>query len=183
MARIDSDNDDVVIDKSKKKKTREMKTYVFEIKLPDHNNDNISYTEFEFNWKDLVRKEEEKKIDPDIEIIEIDDDEPKKKKNTVKKPVDPEDDYDLEDDFIDDDELQVQCMWRLLNNTDFTRTILLLFAIAFHLTVLSSSSRRTSQSLKESPRPAEGSTSTLAASSTSRLCPRMTSPPHSPPPW
>ena len=131
MARNDSDDDDVVIDKTKKKKTRQMKTYVFEIKLPDHTNDNISYTEFEFNWKDLVRKEEEKKLDPDIEIIEIDDDdEPKKrKKNTVKKPLDPEDDYDLEDDFIDDEELQVLILLILI-------PILILFIILLSILIL-----------------------------------------------
>ena len=53
----------------------------------------------------LVKKEEDRKIDPDIEIIEIieiDDDEPVPKK--VNRKVDPEDDYDLDDDFIDDTE-------------------------------------------------------------------------------
>ena len=101
MARLEdgSDEDEVIIDK-KKKKTKEKKTYVFEIKLTDYTNDNYA----EYNWKELIKKEEEKKIDPDIEIIEIDDD-PVPKKKKVSKPVDPEDDYDLEDDFIDDAEL------------------------------------------------------------------------------
>ena len=46
-----------------------------------------------------------KQVDFDIEIIEILDDDPVPKKK-YKKPVhvDPEDEYDLDDDFIDDTE-------------------------------------------------------------------------------
>ena len=98
---IDSDGEkEEVIKDKKKKKSREKKTYVFEIKLTDYTNEN--YTEF--NWKQLVKNEEEKKLDPDIEIIDIDDD-PAPKKKKFNPTVDPEDDYDLDDDFIDDAEL------------------------------------------------------------------------------
>ena len=99
---IDSDGEkEEVIKDKKKKKSREKKTYVFEIKLTDYTNEN--YTEF--NWKQLVKNEEEKKLDPDIEIIDIDDDPAPKKKKFNPATVDPEDDYDLDDDFIDDAEL------------------------------------------------------------------------------
>jgi hypothetical protein len=104
-----SDGEEVVIDK--KKQPKDKKTHVFNIKLTvtgtsvrdktiDENN------VYEYNWKELIRKEEEKKIDPDIEIIEIEDDPSptKKKKRASVKPKDPEDDYDLDDDFIDDTE-------------------------------------------------------------------------------
>ena len=53
-----------------------------------------------YNWKDLVQAEEDKDRDSDIEIIEIEG--PPKKK--LKKSHDPEDEYDLDDDFIDDTE-------------------------------------------------------------------------------
>ena len=56
----------------------------------------------------MVKEHEErmKKVDSDIEIIEILDDDPVPKKKKYKKPVnvDPEDEYDLDDDFIDDTE-------------------------------------------------------------------------------
>jgi hypothetical protein len=104
-----SDSDEVVIDKKKQVKVK--KTHVFNIKLTvtgtsvrDKNMEENNV--YEYNWKDLIKKEEEKKIDPEIEIIEIDDDPSptKKKKRASVKPKDPEDDYDLDDDFIDDTE-------------------------------------------------------------------------------
>merc|ERR550519_1382480 len=57
--------------------------------------------------KDLVQKEEDKDRDSDIEIIEIDinDSQSKTKFKKSSKPVDPEDEYDLDDDFIDDTEV------------------------------------------------------------------------------
>ena len=62
---------------------------------------------YEYNYREIVREHEEraKKVDSDIEIIEIIDDDPVPKKKYKKPvPIDPEDDYDLEDDFIDDTE-------------------------------------------------------------------------------
>ena len=91
--------DNVIVSK-KKKRNREGKTYVFEIQLTEYTNDSYA----EYNWKELVKKEEERRIDPDIEIIEIDDD-PVPKKKKVSEKIDPEDDYDLADDFIDDSEV------------------------------------------------------------------------------
>ena len=54
----------------------------------------------------MVQKEEDKDRDSDIEIIEIEAQEggPSKKRKP-NKPVDPEDEYDLDDDFIDDTEV------------------------------------------------------------------------------
>ena len=93
----------VIIDKKKITKGKEKKTYVFDIELTEYTNDNYA----EYNWKDLVQKEEDKDRDSDIEIIEIDinDSKPKKPKYTKPKPMDPEDEYDLDDDFIDDTEV------------------------------------------------------------------------------
>ena len=82
--------------------TKEKKTLVFEIKLAEDVNE-----KYEYNYKEMVKEHEErmKKVDSDIEIIEILDDDPVPKKK-YKKPVhvDPEDEYDLDDDFIDDTE-------------------------------------------------------------------------------
>ena len=97
----EEDDDEAIIDKAKKK-TKEKKTYVFEIKLSENVNE-----KYEYNYKEIVREHEErvKKVDSDIEIIEIIDDDPVPKKKYKKPvPIDPEDDYDLEDDFIDDTE-------------------------------------------------------------------------------
>ena len=95
------DDDEAIIDKTKKK-NKEKKTYVFEIKLSEN-----SHEKYEYNYKEMVKEHEEraKKVDSDIEIIEIIDDDPVPKKKYKKPvPIDPEDDYDLEDDFIDDTE-------------------------------------------------------------------------------
>ena len=82
---------------SKNKNKDEKETYVFEIKLTEYTNENHA----EYNWKDLVQEEEDRKRDSDIEIIEVE--APAKKK--LKKSQDPEDEYDLDDDFIDDTEI------------------------------------------------------------------------------
>ena len=80
LSDFEEDEDDVIIDKTKKN-NKEKKTYVFEIKLSENT--------YEYNYKDIVREHEEraKKVDSDIEIIEIlDDDDPvpkKKNKTTV----------------------------------------------------------------------------------------------------
>ena len=81
----------------KNKNKDEKETYVFEIKLTEYTNDNHA----EYNWKDLVQAEEDRKRDSDIEIIEIEASANKK----LKKSQDPEDEYDLDDDFIDDTEV------------------------------------------------------------------------------
>ena len=95
------EDDEPVIEDTKEKK-REKKTLVFEIKLAEDVNE-----KYEYNYKEMVKEHEErmKKVDSDIEIIEILDDDPVPKKK-YKKPVhvDPEDEYDLDDDFIDDTE-------------------------------------------------------------------------------
>ena len=97
------DDDEPVIEKTKEKKKKEKKTFVFEIKLAEDVNE-----KYEYNYKEMVKEHEErmKKVDSDIEIIEILDDDPVPKKKKYKKPVnvDPEDEYDLDDDFIDDTE-------------------------------------------------------------------------------
>ena len=93
----DYENDEPIIEEKAKKK-KEKKTLVFEIKLSE---------DYEYNYKEMVKEHEEraKKVDSDIEIIEIIDDDPVPKKKYKKPvPIDPEDDYDLEDDFIDDTE-------------------------------------------------------------------------------
>ena len=96
------EDDEPVIEDTKEKK-REKKTLVFEIKLAEDVNE-----KYEYNYKEMVKEHEErmKKVDSDIEIIEILDDDPVPKKKKYKKPVnvDPEDEYDLDDDFIDDTE-------------------------------------------------------------------------------
>ena len=101
MVRLSSDkeDEDVMsnIGKPKSKNKDEKKTYVFEIELTEYTNVNYA----EYNWKDLVQAEEDKDRDSDIEIIEIE--APSKKK--MNKSQDPEDDYDLDDDFIDDTEV------------------------------------------------------------------------------
>ena len=104
--RIDSQNssdEEDIIAKKKVNKGKEKKTYVFEIELTEYTNDSYA----EYNWKDLVQKEEDKDRDSDIEIIEIDinDSQSKPKFKKSSKPVDPEDEYDLDDDFIDDTEV------------------------------------------------------------------------------
>ena len=97
------EDDEPVIEKAKEKKKKEKKTLVFEIKLAEDVNE-----KYEYNYKEMVKEHEErmKKVDSDIEIIEILDDDPVPKKKKYKKPVnvDPEDEYDLDDDFIDDTE-------------------------------------------------------------------------------
>ena len=98
---ISDDEDEVIIGKKKTKTGKEQKTYVFDIELTEYTNDNYA----EYNWKALVKKEEDKDIDSDIEIIEIDINDTKPKQKKSNKPVDPEDDYDLDDDFIDDTEV------------------------------------------------------------------------------
>ena len=101
MVRLGSDDEDVMsnIEKPMTKCKDEKKTHVFEIELTEYTNVNYA----EYNWKTLVQKEEDKDRDSDIEIIEIEAQEggPSKKKKP-NKPVDPEDEYDLDDDFIDD---------------------------------------------------------------------------------
>ena len=96
------EDDEPVIEKTKEEK-KEKKTLVFEIKLAEDVNE-----KYEYNYKEMVKEHEErmKKVDSDIEIIEILDDDPVPKKKKYKKPVnvDPEDEYDLDDDFIDDTE-------------------------------------------------------------------------------
>ena len=97
-----SSDEDVIsnIGKNKPKtEGEEKRTYSFEIKLTEYTNENYA----EYNWKKLVEKEEDKDRDSDIEIIEIDDGDGKQKKRS--KPKDPEDEYDLDDDFIDDSEV------------------------------------------------------------------------------
>ena len=94
-------DDEVIIGKKKVKRNKEKKTYVFDIELTEYTNENYS----EYNWKNLVKKEEDKDRDSDIEIIEIDINDTKEPKQQNKKTVDPEDDYDLDDDFIDDTEV------------------------------------------------------------------------------
>ena len=101
MVRLSSDEEDAIknVGKSKSKGKEEKKTYVFEIELTEYTDKNYA----EYNWKKLVQQEEDKDRDSDIEIIEIE----VKDKNQKKrpKPVDPEDEYDLDDDFIDDSEV------------------------------------------------------------------------------
>ena len=96
-------DDELVIEETKEKKKKEKKTLVFEIELAEDVNE-----KYEYNYKEMVKEHEErmKKVDSDIEIIEILDDDPVPKKKKYKKPVnvDPEDEYDLDDDFIDDTE-------------------------------------------------------------------------------
>ena len=75
---------------------------MFDIEFTEYTNENYA----DYNWKTLVKKEEDKDIDSDIEIIEIDINETKPKPKKSNKPVDPEDDYDLDDDFIDGTEVK-----------------------------------------------------------------------------
>ena len=101
MVRLSTDDEDkqVMSDagKPRTKNKNEKETFVFEIKLTEYTNENHA----EYNWKDLVQAEEDKDRDSDIEIIEVEG--PPKKK--LKKSQDPEDEYDLDDDFIDDTEI------------------------------------------------------------------------------
>ena len=98
MSDFEEDDEPVIEETNEKEK----KTLVFEIKLVEDVNE-----KYEYNYKEMVKEHEErmKKVDSDIEIIEILDDDPVPKKK-YKKPVhvDPEDEYDLDDDFIDDTE-------------------------------------------------------------------------------
>ena len=95
--------EDVMSDIGKKKtdKKEEKKTFVFEIQLTKYTNDSYA----EYNWKDLVQQELDKDKDSDIEIIEVDEDSQSNRNKPRPKPVDPEDEYDLHDDFIDDSEV------------------------------------------------------------------------------
>jgi len=97
------EDEDEIISKRKANKGKEKKTYVFEIELTEYTNDSYA----EYNWKDLVQKDKDKDRDSDIEIIEIDinDSQSKPRQKRSSKPVDPEDEYDLDDDFIDDTEV------------------------------------------------------------------------------
>ena len=67
------DDDEPVIEETKEKKKKEKKTLVFEIKLSEDVNE-----KYEYNYKEMVKEHEErmKKVDSDIEIIEILDDDP-----------------------------------------------------------------------------------------------------------
>ena len=95
--------EDVMSDIGKKKtdKKEEKKTFVFEIQLTKYTNDSYA----EYNWKDLVQQELDKDKDSDIEIIEVDEDSQNNGNKPRPKPLDPEDEYDLHDDFIDDSEV------------------------------------------------------------------------------
>ena len=101
MVRLSSDEEDAIknVGKSKSKGKEEKKTYVFDIELTEYTDKNYA----EYNWKKLVQQEEVKDRDSDIEIIEIEIKDKNQKKRP--KPVDPEDEYDLDDDFIDDSEV------------------------------------------------------------------------------
>ena len=90
------------VGKRKEPKRAENRTYVFDIQLTEYTNENYA----EYNWRQLVQKEESNEGDSDIEIIEIrEGSQNKNRKKKIVKPADPEDDYDLEDDFIDDSEV------------------------------------------------------------------------------
>ena len=89
------------IGKKKTSKKEEKKTFVFEIQLTKYTNDSYA----EYNWKDLVQQELDKDKDSDIEIIEVDEDSQNNGNKPRPKPLDPEDEYDLYDDFIDDSEV------------------------------------------------------------------------------
>ena len=67
------EDDEPVIEATKEKKKKEKKTLVFEIKLAEDVNE-----KYEYNYKEMVKEHEErmKKVDSDIEIIEILDDDP-----------------------------------------------------------------------------------------------------------
>ena len=102
MVHLSSDDEDVMskVGKTKPKNNDEKKTYVFEIELTEYTNENYA----EYNWKKLVKQEEDRDRDSDIEIIEIEVGD-KQQKKKPSRPVDPEDEYDLDDDFIDDSEV------------------------------------------------------------------------------
>ena len=85
------------IGKQRANMKEEKRTFEFEIKLAKYTDDNY----VEYNWKDLVQQELDKDKDSDLEIIEVEDDTKKKQK---PKKVNPEDEYDLDDEFIDDSE-------------------------------------------------------------------------------
>ena len=84
------------------KTSEDCEVFTVSLNSPEENN----YREC--NWKVLVRKRAEMKVDKSIEVIEISDSESPHKKiakrKTSKKP-DPEDEYDLDDDFVDDSEV------------------------------------------------------------------------------
>ena len=67
------EDDEPVIEATKEKKKKEKKTLVFEIKLSEDVNE-----KYEYNYKEMMKEHEErmKKVDSDIEIIEILDDDP-----------------------------------------------------------------------------------------------------------
>ena len=98
-----SDDEQDVLKRKVKREFEEKKTYVFDIELTEYTNESYA----EYNWKDLVDKEESKNRDSDIEIIEIDLNDSNSMSKTKKKskPANPEDEYDLDDDFIDDSEM------------------------------------------------------------------------------
>ena len=98
-----SDDEQDVLKRKVKREFEEKKTYVFDIELTEYTNESYA----EYNWKDLVDKEESKNRDPDIDIIEIDltDSNSMSKSKKKSKHVNPEDEYDLDDDFIDDSEM------------------------------------------------------------------------------
>ena len=100
---ISSDDEEAIstIGKPKVTSKDEKKTYVFEIELTEYTNENYA----EYSWKTLVQREEDKDRDSDIEIIEIEVSDKVGKQSKKLKPADPEDEYDLDDDFIDDTEV------------------------------------------------------------------------------
>ena len=67
------EDDEPVIEETKEKKKKEKKTLVFEIKIAEDVNE-----KYEYNYKEMVKEHEERmmKVDSDIEIIEILDDDP-----------------------------------------------------------------------------------------------------------
>ena len=96
---ISDDEDEVIIGKMKNDEEQDKETLVLDIELTEYTSDSYA----EYNWKDLVKNEDDKDRDFVIGIVEIEDTKPKQNKKI--KPVDPEDDYDLDDDFIDDTEV------------------------------------------------------------------------------
>ena len=97
MVRLCSDDEDAMsnIGKPKTKKKDEKKTYLFKIELTEYTN---------------VQKEEDNR-DSDIEIIEIEAHEGEggtSKKKKPNNPVDPEEEYDLDDTEVNDEEVPAE---------------------------------------------------------------------------
>ena len=91
------EEDRAIVEKTKEKKKKEKKTLVFEIKLSGDANGQYEYLQLQGDDEGAWRKRPRR-------LLQISRSSRFLTTNKKRNQIDPEDDYDLDDDFIDDTE-------------------------------------------------------------------------------